>query len=166
MRRITSPRALTAASRSPRRSLHLIDIENQLCGQVSPDACRAFYVVYAQLGLLGPRDHVVVGTSPATLVDTYPLPRAWRRVMGPEGDQSADIALLAAAPTPQRWSSYGQLVLATADGGLLDIAVQARTAGLDVTVVTHHQRPPHWRLYAAAHRHLAIRPVEALGLIA
>ena len=40
---------LSTTTRAPRRVLHLIDLENQLCGNVTPIACRDFYRAYQEL---------------------------------------------------------------------------------------------------------------------
>ena len=149
----------TSATRhdAPTRSLHLIDIENQVCGHVTPSNCREFYIAYAELGLIRPGDHVVVGTSPESLADTFTLPCSWRRVMGPEGPQSADLAMLsAAAMTTEALRTYDSLILASSDGGFLDLVLRVKQAGLQVTLISNKLQAPHWQLYVAASRHLAI----------
>lgn len=142
--------------RTSHRRLHLIDIENEVEGHVTPETCREFLTCYTRLGILGPQDHIVVGVSPVTLTHTFVLPAGWRRVMGPRGPQSADLALLAAEPATGNLTTYTELVIASADGGFLDLALRAKHAGLMLTVVTNRQRTPHWRLYTTAHRHLTI----------
>lgn len=147
---------VTAAPGIAARRLHLIDIENEVEGHVTPNTCREFLAAYTRLGILGPRDHIVIGVSPSTLTHTFVLPAGWRRVMGPQGPQSADLALLSAEPATEHLTTYSELVLASADGGFLDLALRAKHAGLGLTVVTNQRRAPHWRLYTAAHRHLTI----------
>jgi hypothetical protein len=141
---------------APRRRLHLVDIENEVGGHVTPSSCLEFLAEYTALGVVGDRDHVVVGCSPHSLRHLWVLPAGWRRVMGPRGPQSADLALIDAEPSPRLLSSYSGLVLASADGGFVDLALRARTAGLELTVVTNVHRRPHHLLRAAADRLLAI----------
>ena len=124
------------------RALHLIDIENEVCGRVTPFTCREFYRSYNALRLLGPLDHVIVGVSPQSLADTSPLPAGWRRVMGPKGTQSADQALLDAEPPLAALRTYSELILASSDGGFLDLVLRAKAAGLRVTVVSNMVWPP------------------------
>lgn len=151
-----APRHLSTLPATTGRRLHLIDIENEVCGDLTPATCRDFYTAYTRLGILGPLDHVIVGVSPRTLSNTFALPVGWRRVMGPRGPQSADLALLAAEPAPDQLATYTELVLASADGGFLDLALRAKNAGLKLTIVTNRRRRPQRLLYAAAHQHLTV----------
>ena len=79
------------------RRIHLVDIEN-MCGFVTPTSARAFAEAYDSAGLIWRADHVVVGTSPASVAQTFPLPPGWRRVLGPAGPDGADFALTNALP--------------------------------------------------------------------
>jgi hypothetical protein len=146
-----------SAPAGTKRRLHLVDIENEVAGRVTPESCRIFLAEYVRLGILGGSDLVIVGVSPTSMVATYPLPAGWRRALGPDGPESADIALLTGVPAMDRWSSFSELVIASADHSFLALACQARGMGLAVTIVTNSSRPPHWRLYAAADRHLTLR---------
>lgn len=141
---------------APLRRLHLVDIENEVGGHVTPTSCLAFLAEYTRLGIVGDLDHVVVGCSPHSLRHTWVLPAGWRRVLGPRGPQSADLALIDAEPSPRLLSSYSGVVLASADGGFVDLAVRIRNAGLQLTVVTNVHRKPHHLLRAAADRLLTI----------
>ena len=149
-------RPQTAHRPTPLRRLHLVDIENEVGGHVTAKTCLDFLAEYTRLGIVGDLDHVVVGCSPQTLRQTWVLPTGWRRVMGPRGPQSADLALIDAEPSPRLLASYAELVLASADGGFLDVATRAKDAGLLVTVVTNVHRTPHHLLRAVAHRLLTI----------
>ena len=154
-------------TRAPRRALHLIDLENQLCGNVTPNGCRDFYTAYQELQLLGPIDHVIVGIAPQNLADTFALPSGWRRVVGPAGTQSADLAILEAEPPPAALATYDELVLASSDGGFLDLVLRAKAAGLKVTIVSNPDRSPHWQMYVAAHRHMTVgAPASARKAVA
>lgn len=141
---------------APRRRLHLVDIENEVGGYVTPTSCLEFLAEYTRLGIVGDLDHVVVGCSPYSLRHTWVLPTGWRRVLGPQGPQSADLALIDAEPSPRLLASYSGLVLASADGGFVELALRARNAGLELTVVTNVHRKPHHLLRAAADRLLTI----------
>ena len=112
------------------RALHLIDIENQVCGRVTPATCRDFLSSYRSLGLIGHADHVIVGVSPENLANTFTLPNGWRRVVGPEGAQSADLAILDAEPALPALQTYDELILASADAGFVALVLRARAAGL------------------------------------
>ena len=136
----------TAQTVSP-RALHLIDIENQVCGRVTPATCRDFLSSYRSLGLIGHADHVIVGVSPENLANTFTLP---------EGTQSADLAILDAEPALPALQTYDELILASADAGFLALVLRARAAGLKVTIVSNAQQAPHWRMYVAASRHLTV----------
>lgn len=138
------------------RALHLIDIENQVCGRVTPATCRDFLASYRSLGLIGPADHVILGVSPENLANTFTLPIGWRRVVGPEGAQSADLAILDAEPALPALQTYDELILASADAGFLALVLRARAAGLKVTIVSNAQQEPHWRMYVAGSRHLTV----------
>lgn len=146
----------TAHRAAPRRRLHLVDIENEVGGHVTPTSCLEFLAEYTRLGIIGDLDHVIVGCSPQTLRHTWVLPTGWRRVMGPRGPQSADLALIDAEPPPRHLASYSELILASADSGFVELALRARNAGLELTVVTNVHRKPHHLLRAAADRLLTI----------
>lgn len=135
----------------------MVDIENQVCGRVTPAACRDFHSAYSALGLVGPSDHVIVGVSPESLADTFTLPSGWRRVLGPAGSQSADLAILEAEPSLAALQTYDELILASSDGGFLDLVLRAKAAGLQVTIVSNAQQAPHWQMYVAASRHLTVQ---------
>lgn len=148
------------------RALHLVDVENQVCGRVTPASCRAFYAAYNALGVIRPMDHVIVGVAPENLVDTFPLPSGWRRVVGPSGEQSADLAIKNEEPAPSALTTYDELILASSDGGFLDLVLRAKSAGLRVTLVSNVHRLPHWQMYVAANRHLTLNLPSTMPLAA
>jgi hypothetical protein len=118
------------------RRIHLVDIENMCRGFVTPTSARAFAEAYDTAGVLGWADHVVVGTSPASVVQTYSLPRGWRRVLGQSGPDGADIALADALPDGLLLTSFDGLVIASGDHYFCRVAIAASKAGLHVSLVT------------------------------
>lgn len=94
--------------------------------------------------------------GPHPLAGTVALPSGWRRVMGPAGPHSADLALLAAEPMQATLTTYVELVIASADHVFAGLAVRAVKAGIRVTLVTAFNRPPHWRRYRDADAHLTL----------
>ena len=167
MRTLRSRKADSATAIHLPRRLHLIDIENEVMGRVTPASCREFAAAYAGLGIVGAHDQVIVGVSPNSLLATFVLPFEWRRVMGPDGPQSADEALLGAVSPTGLHSRFSELVIASSDHVFLELALRARQVGLLVTLVTNQSRTPHWRLYIAAHRHLTVAVSSAdMGAVA
>lgn len=141
---------------SAHRRIHFVDIENEVGGWVTPLACDEFAAEYRQLSVFGPMDQIIVGVSPYSIAATYTLPPGWRRVLGPQGPQSADKALLAEIPDDRRLASFTEVVIASGDRSFLTLALRARLAGLGVTLVTNRLFRPHWKLYKAASQHLTI----------
>ncbi|HEY8787583.1 MAG TPA: hypothetical protein VIM10_00400 [Actinopolymorphaceae bacterium] len=142
------------------RRIHLVDIENMCRGFVTPTSARAFAEAYATAGVLGWADHVVVGTSPASVVQTYSLPRGWRRVLGAAGPDGADIALADALPDGLLLTSFDGLVIASGDHYFCKVAIAASKAGLHVSLVTTKDTLISAELYRLAEDHIVL-PLRA-----
>jgi hypothetical protein len=137
------------------RRIHLVDIEN-MCGFVTPTSAKAFAEAYGSAGLIGRVDHVVVGTSPASVVQTYSLPRGWRRVLGQAGPDGADIALADALPDALMLTSFDGIVIASGDHHFCKVAIAATKAGLHVSLVTTKGTRVAAELYRLAEEHIVL----------
>jgi hypothetical protein len=137
------------------RRMHLIDIEN-MCGFVTPTSAKAFGDAYTSAGLIWRADHVVVGTSPASVAQTFLLPPGWRRVLGPPGPDGADFALANALPDVSLLTSFGELIIASGDHYFCEVAAVARAAGLRVLLVTTRGTLVSGELYRLVEHHIVL----------
>lgn len=129
-------------------------------GFVTPTSARAFAEAYRTAGVLGWADHVVVGTSPASVVQTYSLPGGWRRVLGEAGPDGADIALADALadalPDGLLLTSFDGLVIASGDHHFCKVAIAASKAGLHVSLVTTKGTLVAAELYRLTEEHIVL----------
>ncbi|MBO0907794.1 hypothetical protein [Arthrobacter sunyaminii] len=110
------------------RSIHLVDIENQMGGAVSSAAISKFFEHYCETVGIGEQDHVVVGVSSSQALMELPLSLmgAYRFVFMP-GTDGADKALqdvMLNECLPERFST---IICASGDGGFVP-AISALTA--------------------------------------
>lgn len=165
-------RAVTLGSPQPEtepamdRTLALLDIENLLGGRVTPQRVRHLDRAYQQAHPIGPNDLCTVATAPAHLADTYPLPSLWRRLIGPPGPDSADLALLTDGVPWKHLHTFTRIVIASGDLAFLPVAHAARRAGVPTTVITTDLSYLHWRLYQACDQHRQLRLAALLDTAA
>lgn len=139
------------------RTLAILDIENLLGGRVTPDRVRLLDHAYQQLQPIGPWDLCTVATAPAHIANTYPLARPWRRVIGPPGPDSADLALLRDGVPWDRLHTFSRVVVASGDAAFLPVIEAANRLGIPSTIITSDLTFPHWRLYQACTQHRQLR---------
>lgn len=118
----------------------LVDIENLTHGAKATcqQAAALWGVLTQQAPGIAPHDHVVVGAA-RYVVRRY---RAaidganvkW--VVGSDGPDGADRALLAAIDLRRVARDYDELVIASGDGAFTELARQAKALGLTVHVIT------------------------------
>jgi glycerophosphoryl diester phosphodiesterase len=118
----------------------LVDIENLTHGAKAScqQAAALWSVLTQQAPGIAPQDHVVVGAA-RYVVRRY---RAaidgtnvkW--VVGSDGPDGADRALLAAIDLRRVARDYDELVIASGDGAFTDLARRAKALGLTVHVIT------------------------------
>lgn len=123
-------------TRRPRRSLHLIDVEN-LTGSGTPSTVDlvARRGQYVSLGLVGPRDHLVVASNPYIAVD---VGTTWdgARLTVAHGPDGADRALAEIVLTERVDRRYDRVIVASGDAYFVDVVVALQDAGVPVTVVS------------------------------
>jgi hypothetical protein len=118
----------------------LVDLENLTHGAKATcqQAAALWGVLTQQAPGIAPHDHVVVGAA-RYVVRRY---RAainganvkW--VVGSDGPDGADRALLAAVDLRRVARDYDELILASGDGAFTELARQAKALGLTVHVIT------------------------------
>ncbi|MEH6807068.1 MAG: NYN domain-containing protein [Rhodococcus erythropolis] len=109
------PRAGRHRSTRP-RTLHLIDLENLVAGNVTPDSCAGAWDEYRRE--LGVRwdDHVVVAVSEKNALTAFlVLPGTVQKVVGPNTADGADHALLDAVDPGWAHARFRQVVIASGD---------------------------------------------------
>lgn len=164
--RSAEPVAVFAASIPTRtRRYVLVDIENPTCGaRATVEEVATFWTILRQQAPgISPRDHVVVGAS-RRVADKYrPAIEGpnvkW--VVGADGPDGADRALLAAIDLHRVARDYDELVIVSGDHAFSGLARRAKSFGLAVRVVTAEhprQRKVLARdLSAAADTHTLVR---------
>ncbi len=117
------------------RTVHIIDIENELGGSiVTADQVSTWWRVYRDHAV-GVRsdDQVIVATghrAAATVWFALPQTGIQRRVRG--GIDGADHALIESVDIPHLASRYERLVIASGDNIFTDLALRARARGMRV----------------------------------
>lgn len=137
--------------RNSGRTLHLIDIENEL-GTPSPTplAVREAAADYAVASDWKPGDLTVIGSSRmccSKAAFDWPLPHRWVTRDGRDGGDLALLAELACEPLFQ----IKRVVIASGDHMFAPAAYQLAARGITVEVVAMHGRLSS-RLRLAAHR--------------
>lgn len=117
------------------RTAHLIDIENLVghsrFGRAEASATRD---LYQSLGLIRPRDHIIVACNPLRVSEIgHPWPGA-RLLLG-HGPDGADRVLLAALATERLEARFDRIVLASGDGIFTEAIAKVRGARREVVVV-------------------------------
>jgi hypothetical protein len=118
------------------RRIHLVDVEN-LVGHAHlarEDVARCADA-YRGLGVLGPRDLVVVGCHPA---ERLAVGLGWGgplRIVGRRGPDGADLALMDVLAHERVDRRFADLVIASGDGAFAEPVRRLARRGLRVTVV-------------------------------
>lgn len=118
------------------RALHLLDLENILGGRVTPQRVTLAWQRYAEAVHLRPEDAVLVALSRATAAAAiFALPSSIRCIIGSNGRDGADAALVGAVDIRHAATRYARIYLASGDHYFIDLARQFRTLGCRVTQV-------------------------------
>ena len=131
--------AFTASLPTRKRRYVLLDIENTTQGAArsAADVAEVWRVLREQAPGIAPHDHVVVGAGRG-------FARRYRAaiqgpnvrwVVGANGPDGADRALLAAIDLYAVARRYDELVIASGDHAFADVARRARALGLSVQVI-------------------------------
>lgn len=122
-------------NRAPRRTLHIIDIEN-LCGtpQCTSDACRQMHHAYRSAVSLGEHDLFLLGADQGNSAAVFGWPTGSQKVFG-TGKDGADKALLEAALRYNLPRQVDHVVIGSGDHYFADAVRMWRSEGLAVTVV-------------------------------
>lgn len=118
------------------RRIHLVDVEN-LVGHanLSREDVALCAAAYRGLGVLGPRDLVVVGCHPA---ERLAVGLGWGgplRIVGRRGPDGADLALMDVLDHERVDRRFADLVIASGDGAFAEPVRRFARRGLRVTVV-------------------------------
>lgn len=139
---VVSKAASTAGGRVGRhrcirpRTLHLIDLENLLAGRVDTDTVADIWDEYRQVTGMRWDDHVIVAVSKRNAAATFfALPETVQRVIGSNGPDGADLALISAVDINWAVKRFGQVMVATGDHIFTDTTTGLRAAGLPVVQV-------------------------------
>ena len=121
---------------APSRTLHLLDIENLMCGPMAgSDAIAMTVDAYRTAVPFGPSDYVIAAANPHIVADVVSaIPTALLRIG--YGKDGADIALLAEV-ADVNWIArrYDRVVIGSGDGIFLGVARRLRNLGVAVGVV-------------------------------
>lgn len=135
---VVEPAKMEAAPTSQSRRYVLVDIENLTAGSATRSCAKAVWrAISEELGIT-PNDHVVVGGN------RYVTNKLWttiaganiKWVVGANGPDGADRALLAAINLRQVAKHYNELVIMSGDHSFAEQALRAKRLGLPVHVVT------------------------------
>jgi hypothetical protein len=122
------------------RTLHLIDIENLVRGQVSPVTVRQAWEAYTGTVGVGPGDQVRVAcaTNTAACV-AFAVPRRLQLLIGGHGRDAADNALIDSVDAAFTARRFATVIIASADHGFAPLA--ASLGALGCTVHAVHRTP-------------------------
>lgn len=118
------------------RTLHVIDLENLVAGQVTEDNVRLAWAEYKRVLDVRWDDHVIVGVAKKNAFVTFhALPGTVQRVVGENMPNGADDALVEA--TDIRWAvtRFQQVVVASGDERFVGLAKEFGEAGLSLLQV-------------------------------
>jgi hypothetical protein len=140
-----SPYAVESAAESvatpeaaPRRYV-LVDIENLTAGNATRKEVKALWDILAQKSPgMTTKDHVVVGANRyvAKKFSTTIVGSNIKWVVGAEGPDGADRALLAACNLHQIAKTCSELIIMSGDHAFTELALRAKKLGLRTHVVT------------------------------
>jgi hypothetical protein len=133
-----APENVETLASAPRRYL-LVDIENLIAGHATRDEAKALWGILAQEtpGITA-KDHVVIGGNRyvAKKFSTTIAGSNIKWVVGAEGPDGTDRALLAACNLHQIAKAYSELIIMSGDHAFTELALRAQTLGLRTHVVT------------------------------
>lgn len=118
------------------RTLHLLDLENIVGGNVSPSLVAEAWEEYARVTGMRAGDQVVVSVARRNAVPAFfALPAGIRRVVGANGPDGADAALLAEVDVTDVARRFGQVIIASGDHAFAPLARALAAAGVPVIQV-------------------------------
>jgi hypothetical protein len=118
------------------RTLHLVDVENLVSGDVSAHLVRQMWAEFVDV--LGVRwnDHSTVAVSRRNAATAFlALPSGLRRVVGADGPDGADLALIESVDVDWAAAHFGQVVIASGDHIFAPLANRLRARGIPVVQV-------------------------------
>ncbi|WP_280488628.1 NYN domain-containing protein [Nocardia farcinica] len=115
------------------RTLHLIDLENLVAGQITPEACTAAWQEYCRRLDVRWDDHVIVAVSEKNALTAFlALPGTVQRVVGSNRRDGADRALIDAVELGWAQTRFRQVVIASGDHIFAPLANKLTVGGLFV----------------------------------
>lgn len=119
------------------RTLHLIDIENQLgTGCIKADEITKFMALYRDVTHMQETDHVIIAvSSSAGLLELAMAGTAPYRYLHKSGKDGADRELQNVMLLENIAERFDRIVLASGDGGFVDAVLALGQEGAYVTVV-------------------------------
>ena len=118
------------------RTLNLVDLENLVGGRVETDAVRDVWSEFVAVADLRHDDHSCVAVSRQHAAAAFfGLPGNVQRIVGPNGPDGADLALLDAIDYRWATANFGQVIIASGDHIFAPVADRFRDAGLPVVQV-------------------------------
>ncbi|WP_338481343.1 NYN domain-containing protein [Rhodococcus sp. DN22] len=149
------------------RTLHLVDLENLLDGRVETEAVTEIWREYRQVTGMGSDDHVVVAVAKRNAAAAFfGLPQSVQRIIGDNGPDGADLALLDAVDIDWSAKRFGQVMVSPGDHIFTGTARGMKAAGMQVVQVIgggtsstalYLQCSRQLNLVAAQHRARALR---------
>lgn len=121
----------------PRRSLHLLDVENLMGGpKRGVRALEYASDAYRGTGLVACGDHIIMAANPRLILDAARLWPGARSLLG-RGPDGADRALIKAASNVA-WVArrFDRIVIGSGDGIFSRLAMKFRALGIEVGVVS------------------------------
>ena len=130
--RNSAPGRRVGRHRSTRpRTLHLIDLENLVAGDVTAESCASAWQEYTHRLAVRWDDHVVVAVSEKNALTAFlALPGTTQKVVGSNRADGADVALIEAAELGWATARFRQVVIASGDHIFTSLAEEFIAAGL------------------------------------
>lgn len=130
-----SPRVGRHRSTRP-RTLHLVDLENLLAGRIDIRSVGDTWTEYRHVTGMRWDDHVVVAVSKKNAAAAFfALPDNVQRVVGNNGPDGADIALVGAVDSDWAAQKFGQVMMATGDHMFTETVTRLQAVKLRVVQV-------------------------------
>lgn len=115
------------------RTLHLIDLENLVAGQVTPESCAAAWQEYSRRLDVRWDDHIIVAVSEKNALTAFlALPGTVQKVVGSNKPDGADLALIDAVELGWAQARFRQVVIASGDHIFTPLVEELSAGGLFV----------------------------------
>lgn len=124
------------------RTFHLVDMENLVGGAVSTRSVAGAWTEYVTAAGVREGDQVVVGVARRHAATTFfALPTGIRRLVGSDGPDGADRALLEAVDVGLVAERFERVVIGSGDHAFTDLAAELLQRGISMVEVVGKGSP-------------------------